>query len=133
MTPRRNTGVTARATTTADGGVQRVGRLRTTLFGTVRGAIGVIASIDGALFARLKRIEAALAAVVRGVGALDWAHWRRFRNNYKSIDAHGFVDGDLLQLYTELAPLQQAQVAAAVELSTAQLSTLLEQLIAAMH
>lgn len=98
------------------------------LFGTVGGALGVLASIDATLYQLLKRVEQTLARVVKGVGGLEHAPWRRFRAAHKSVDAHGIVDGDLLQLFGELPPASQAAVAADVELTVSQLAALLEQL-----
>jgi DNA damage-binding protein 1 len=98
------------------------------LYGTVAGAIGVVASLDANTFAVLKRIETALANTVRGVGGLEYARWRRVRLPAKEIEPYAFVDGDLLQVFADLQPAKQTAVATASELTVPQIAAMLEQL-----
>jgi DNA damage-binding protein 1 len=48
--------------------------------------------------------------VVRGVGGLDHAAWRAFRDERRSEAARNIIDGDLVETFLDLAPDQAAQV-----------------------
>lgn len=84
----------------------------TLLFAGVEGSIGVMASLPPDLFALLERLQAALQKVVRGVGGLQHAAWRGFRDERRAEPARGFIDGDLVESFLDLAPEQAAAVVA---------------------
>jgi DNA damage-binding protein 1 len=44
-----------------------------------------------------------MRAAVRGVGGLSHEAWRAFANERRSAEAHGFVDGDLIEQFLELS------------------------------
>ena len=48
---------------------------------------------------------------MHGVGGLDHAQWRAFQNERRYAEATNFVDGDLIELFLDLKPEQQAEVA----------------------
>ena len=109
------------------------GRLPTVLYGTAKGAIGVVASVTPAAFTLLKRIETAVDSVIKGAGGFQHADFRQFRNERKTVPASGFVDGDVCESFLELPPPQQAQVAAAAQLSVADVMHVLEAISQATH
>jgi DNA damage-binding protein 1 len=45
----------------------------------------------------LSPAQNALRKVVNGVGGFDHAQWRAFSNERTTNDAHGFIDGDLIE------------------------------------
>jgi DNA damage-binding protein 1 len=109
------------------------GRLPTVLYGTAKGAIGVVASVTPAAFVALKRIEDAVNSVVRGVGGFTHAEFRQFRNERKTVASHGFVDGDVCESFLELPTAQQQQVADVARLSVDDVMRLLEAVTLATH
>lgn len=108
-------------------------RLPTVLYGTAKGAIGVVASLTPAAFVAFKRIEEAVNSVVRGVGGFAHSDFRQFRNERKSVAAYGFVDGDVCESFLELPVAQQQQVAEAARLSVDDVMRLLEAVTLATH
>jgi DNA damage-binding protein 1 len=72
-------------------------KIPTVLFGTLSGAIGVIASLPQPQFLFLSRLQDCLRKVVKGVGGLDHAQWRSFQNEHSRAECRGFVDGDLIE------------------------------------
>ena len=108
-------------------------RLPTVLYGTVGGAIGVSATLPPSVFRALLRIENAMVQVVHGVGGLEHADFRKFRNEAREAHKAGFIDGDLVETYLELPPAQQTQVAEAASLERADITRLLEILVQATH
>lgn len=50
--------------------------------------------------------------VVKGVGGLDHATWRSFRDERRSEACRNFIDGDLIESFLDLSPEQAAQVVA---------------------
>lgn len=52
--------------------------------------------------------------VVKGVGGLDHATWRAFRDERRSEGVRNFIDGDLIEGFLDLAPAQAAAVVAAM-------------------
>lgn len=84
----------------------------TLLFGGVEGGIGVVASLPGELYALLEKLQAAVAKVVGGVGGLDHATWRAFRDERRAEGARNFIDGDLVEAFLDLGPGDAAAVVA---------------------
>jgi hypothetical protein len=54
--------------------------------------------------------RAAAAQVVKGVGGIEHAAWRAFRDERRSEPARNFIDGDLVESFLDLAPDQAAAV-----------------------
>ncbi|KAF9429620.1 DNA damage-binding protein 1a [Podila epigama] len=72
------------------------------LFATVSGTIGVIASLSKENYDLLRQLETNLEKVVRGVGGLDHASWRCFKDKSRTLPQSGFIDGDLIELFLDL-------------------------------
>jgi len=80
-----------------------LGNVPTFVFGTVGGAIGVIAVISREQFEFLSSVEHALRDVVKGVGGLSHSQWRAFHNERRSApDSRRFVDGDFVETFLDL-------------------------------
>jgi len=84
--------------------------LPTLLFGGVEGALGVMASLPQDLFMLLENLQSAMRKVVRGVGGLDHATWRAFRDERRSESSRNFIDGDLVESFLDLTDDQAKQV-----------------------
>ena len=56
------------------------------------------------------QVQTALSRVVKGVGGLSHASWRSFVNDRKTADAHGFIDGDLIEAFLDLPPRKKEEV-----------------------
>ena len=78
-------------------------KVPTTLFATINGVIGVLASLPYDQFAFLSRLQDAMCATVRGVGGFSWSAWRSFGNDRRVADARNFIDGDLIECATRAA------------------------------
>lgn len=74
-------------------------QMKTTLFGTVNGVIGVLATLPKEHFKFLQQVQEAIVKVQpKGVGGLLWSDWRSFHNEQRADQpAKNFVDGDLLE------------------------------------
>ncbi|KAF9327916.1 DNA damage-binding protein 1a [Podila minutissima] len=72
------------------------------LFATVSGTIGVIASLNKENYELLRQLEINLSRVIRGVGGLDHASWRNFKDKSRTLPQSGFIDGDLIELFLDL-------------------------------
>jgi DNA damage-binding protein 1 len=84
----------------------------TLLYGTIGGAVGVVAPLSPAAFAWADRLQGCMRRAVRGVGGLDHAGWRAFANERGAAPARGVVDGDLVEQFLELPATVAAAVAA---------------------
>jgi len=102
--------------------------LPTMLYGSVNGVVGVVASLPQELYVRLAKVQTALSRVVKGVGGLSHASWRSFVNDRKTADAHGFIDGDLIEAFLDLPPRKKEEVVAGLDMTAEQLSRVIEQL-----
>ncbi|KAJ1993878.1 DNA damage-binding protein 1a [Dimargaris cristalligena] len=72
------------------------------LYGTVNGAIGVVASLTAERFDLLQRLQTNLTRVIQPVGGLPHDRWRAFTNTQRSVPAEGFIDGDLVEQFLDL-------------------------------
>nr|CCA20849.1 predicted protein putative [Albugo laibachii Nc14] len=83
---------------------------RSMLFGTVSGMIGVILPISKEKHEFLMRVQSALNQVIQGVGGFSHSEWRTFENRRSSIEAHNFIDGDLIESFLDLSKDEMKQV-----------------------
>ena len=72
-------------------------KVPTTLFVTISGVIGVLASLPYEQYAFLERLQNAMCVTVRGVGGFSWSAWRSFYNERRTGDVRHFIDGDLIE------------------------------------
>eukprot|EP00850_Spirogloea_muscicola_P009452 SM000053S17409 [mRNA] locus=s53:248703:257116:+ [translate_table: standard] len=103
-------------------------QIPTTIFGTVNGVIGVIASLPHDQFAFLLRLQHHLTKVVKGVGGLSHEQWRSFSNERKTSDAKGFLDGDLIESFLDLKRSRMEEIAAMMETPVEELCKQVEEL-----
>ena len=103
----------------AESGVSQLPML---LYGTVNGVLGVVAQLPQEDFTFFNKLQEQLRGVILGVGGLKHSEWRSFQNDRKTVDAHNFVDGDLIEAYLDLSPEKMAGVAEMMEVSVEELS-----------
>ncbi|GAB0498469.1 hypothetical protein MMPV_009813 [Pyropia vietnamensis] len=116
---------------------------QTLLYGSVSGAVGVLVRLSSADFQLLRRVEAALNDVIKGIGGLQHAEWRAFATeaagpssgfgtttlgNGVTNQARGYIDGDLIERFLDLDRNKAAVVAEAVDLSVEDLANRVEEL-----
>ena len=107
----------------------------TRLFGTVNGAIGVVASLPESTHTFLAALQKAMNKVVSGVGGFSHDAWRSFHNEHRSrlVEARGFVDGDLIESFLDLRPEKASEVASVVGVGVEELTKRIEELVRITH
>jgi DNA damage-binding protein 1 len=82
------------------------------LFGTVSGAVGSIFFIDEDTFRFFSYLEKAMRTVCSAVnvGALSHEEFRRFNNERRSAPCKNVVDGDLIEHFIDIPPMEVEQV-----------------------
>ncbi|KAJ2734736.1 DNA damage-binding protein 1a [Coemansia sp. BCRC 34962] len=81
------------------------------VFGTVQGAIGVIASVeDGRIGRILDRLQTNMAHLLPTPGLWDYDDWRSYVSDQRSSRAYGFLDGDLIERFLDLSGEMQRLV-----------------------
>lgn len=105
------------------------------LFGTTDGRLGVMAQLPQPLYDHLSKLQSAVRQVVQGVGGLSHEAWRAFANDRRTADAHGFIDGDLIETFLDLGPEDAARVASLVgpEATVEEITRRVEDLARALH
>jgi len=84
----------------------------TVIFGTVNGAIGVMAVLSKDDFNLLLKVQHALAQVIKGVGGFRHEDWRSFTNErVAGRESKGFLDGDLIESFLDLRRDKMEEVA----------------------
>jgi len=110
-----------------------LGVLPTLLFGTVSGALGVIASIPESLYTTLTRLQTILTEAIPGVGGLEHSEWRAFSNDLRTVPASGVIDGDLIERFLELDSASRKRVGDRVGIPPAELESMIEDLARRLH
>ncbi|KAL5731679.1 DNA damage-binding protein 1a [Ranunculus cassubicifolius] len=105
-----------------------VGQIPTVIFGTVNGAIGVIASLPHDQYMFLEKLQANLVKVIKGVGGLSHDQWRSFSNEKKTSDAKNFLDGDLIESFLDLSRNRMEEIGKAMDVSAEYLCKRVEEL-----
>ncbi|KAJ2686804.1 DNA damage-binding protein 1a [Coemansia spiralis] len=81
------------------------------VFGTVLGAIGVIASVeDGRIGRILDRLQTNMAHLLPTPGLWDYDKWRAHVCERRSTRGFGFLDGDLIERFLDLSGEMQRLV-----------------------
>uniref|UniRef100_A0A7N0V777 DNA damage-binding protein 1 n=1 Tax=Kalanchoe fedtschenkoi TaxID=63787 RepID=A0A7N0V777_KALFE len=105
-----------------------VGQIPTVIFGTVNGVIGVVASLPHEQYIFLEKLQSNLRKVIRGVGGLSHEQWRSFNNDKKTVDARGFLDGDLIESFLDLSRSRMDEISKSMGVSVEELSKRVEEL-----
>ncbi|KAG7666932.1 hypothetical protein KSW81_000683 [Nannochloris sp. 'desiccata'] len=76
----------------------------TKIYGSISGAVGVIASIGAEHYEMLAKVQIALTKVISGVGGLEHKEYRSFQTPFSKNTAasQGFIDGDLVEQILDL-------------------------------
>ena len=86
------------------------------LYGTVRGAIGLVAGLQKDMFDFLLHVQKKMTSVLKSVGKIEHTFWRSFHNERKTEPAVGFIDGDLIESYLDLTRLQMKDVVGGLQI-----------------
>ena len=103
---------------------------QTMVFVTVDGMIGVIATLQQQSFEFLERLEKAMSARLVGVGNLNYEQWRNMymENPCQDVPAKNFIDGDLVERFSELPRKEMKAIAAETNSTTEEILKLVEEL-----
>jgi DNA damage-binding protein 1 len=74
-----------------------------------------------------------MCTVIQGVGGLDHATWRSFRNERRVSPPRGFIDGDLIESFLDLKHEKMLEVVKALGISVEELCKRVETLQRALH
>ncbi|KAJ2079785.1 DNA damage-binding protein 1a [Coemansia sp. RSA 988] len=75
------------------------------VYGTLHGAIGVVASVeDGKIGRLLARLQTNMAHLLPTPGLWDYSLWRGYSSDLASSLPFGFLDGDLIESFLDLTP-----------------------------
>jgi len=107
--------------------------LQTLLFGTVNGAIGVVATLPPEEFKFFSGLQENLAKVIKGVGGFDHSAWRAFSNERKIVPARGFIDGDLIEMFLDLSADKMEEAVQGLAVSVEEAIKRIETVLRAIH
>jgi DNA damage-binding protein 1 len=66
--------------------------------------------------------------VIKGVGNLSHEQWRSFCNERKTVDAHNFLDGDLIESFLDLSRSHMEDIAISLDVPVEELCKRVEEL-----
>ncbi|KAI9499864.1 mono-functional DNA-alkylating methyl methanesulfonate N-term-domain-containing protein [Coemansia spiralis] len=73
------------------------------VYGTLRGAVGVVASVENGKLGRiLDRLQINMAHLVPTPGMWDYDQWRAYSSDQRNSRAFGVLDGDLIEQFLDL-------------------------------
>lgn len=88
----------------------------------------MIASLSADQYKFFLRVQQNLAKVIRGIGGFDHGHWRSFSNERRTVEARGFLDGDLIESLLDLKRESVEEVAKGLDISAEELIRRVEEL-----
>ena len=75
------------------------------IFGTIDGSLGVIATLQSTdLFTILQDLQNNMSHCLKSFDGVSHAAFRSFSTDRRTTAMHGFIDGDLLEMFTNLTP-----------------------------
>ncbi|KAK3779901.1 hypothetical protein RRG08_054155, partial [Elysia crispata] len=86
------------------------------LFGTVNGAVGMVAQLPQEFYTFLHEIQNRLNKVIKSVGKIEHSFWRSFYTDQKCDHSLGFIDGDLLESFLDLSRDKMQEVVAGLQI-----------------
>lgn len=107
--------------------------IRTFLFGSVSGSIGVIANISSADFEFFDNVQKQINKVIGGVGGFEHVQWRSFLTDKKQALPKGFIDGDLIESVLDLRQDRIEQIAGALSLTADELCKRIQDMAQSIH
>lgn len=105
----------------------------TIVYGTVNGAIGVIATLPQSIFQTLQKIELAANNIIKPTGGFDHQSWRNFKNTRRTSQALNFIDGDLVESILDLNISEQNKISSTIGMSTDELVKLIDEISHSTH
>lgn len=89
-----------------------ISKVPTILYGTINGAIGIIASLPAEQYEVLSELQEVLRNHIMGIGGLSHDDWRSFQSAFVRGDtsSKGFIDGDLLEQILDLDRVEQMRI-----------------------
>lgn len=90
--------------------------LKTLIFGTVDGMVGVIATLKADAFKFFSEVQTAVTSVLPSVGGLRHSDWREvcMDNPQRTAVAKNFLDGDVIERFLDLPERDMAKVSTMV-------------------
>jgi len=107
--------------------------LRTFVYGTANGGIGVLAQLTKEQYTFFMKVQENMTNVLSGIGGLTHSHWRTFVTEFESVPARRFVDGDLIEAFLDLSPDKMALAVKGLGLSVEELAKRIEAFQRATH
>lgn len=86
------------------------------LFGTIHGAIGLVAQLPAEFYTFLQEVQENLTKVIKSVGKIDHTFWRSFSTERKTEPAVGFIDGDLIESFLDLSRDKMQEVVQGIQM-----------------
>lgn len=104
--------------------------LKTLIFGTADGMLGVIASLKPEAFQFFNDLAKAMVSVVPGVGGLKHAEWREMfiETPYRTAASKNYVDGDLIERFGDLGADKKREVSRIVGVGVEDLTRRVEEM-----
>lgn len=104
--------------------------VKTLIFGTTDGMLGVVANLRQDMFEFFQRLENAMATLIPGVGGLSHAEWREMSTErpLRHAPAKNFLDGDLIERFLDLNMAQMNKVSAMVNVGVEDLVQKVEEM-----
>lgn len=104
--------------------------LKTLIFGTTDGMLGVIANIKQDAFTFFLELQNAMATLIPGIGGLGHAEWREMVIDHppRTAPAKNFLDGDLIERFLNLNMAQMSKVSAMVNVGVDELVQRVEEM-----
>ncbi|KAK1277911.1 DNA damage-binding protein 1 [Acorus gramineus] len=103
-------------------------KVPTIIFGTVNGAIGIIASLPSDLYIFLEQLQASMVKAIGGVGGLSYDEWRSFYSKKRAYRMKNFIDGDLIESFLDLPRNRMEEVSVAMGVPVEELCMKVEEM-----
>jgi len=107
--------------------------IKTFIWGTVGGAVGVLAQMTNEQFTFFSALERNLKKVIKGLGGLDHDKWRELKSDCREGPARRVVDGDLIESFLDLPPEKMVEAASGLGLPVETIAKRVEAIQKATH
>lgn len=80
--------------------------------------LGLVTQISDSFYSFLLELQYKLTETIKSVGKIKHSFWRSFATDLKTEPCDGFIDGDLIESFLDLAQDKMKEVAAGLQVSS---------------
>eukprot|EP01100_Stratorugosa_tubuloviscum_P000474 TRINITY_DN1107_c0_g3_i1.p1 TRINITY_DN1107_c0_g3~~TRINITY_DN1107_c0_g3_i1.p1 ORF type:complete len:1090 (+),score=387.33 TRINITY_DN1107_c0_g3_i1:154-3423(+) len=112
---------------------KQTSQIKSILFGTVNGTVGVIAPLSQEQFKFFQVLQDEITQLIPGIGNFVYSDWRTFQNENTIEKPSGFIDGDIVESFIDLKEKDKQILANKLNKTVNEITNFIENFARTLH